>query len=448
MSISRRTFLKSSLSAALAGVASGALPISIRQAYAADYRAMVCVDLAGGNDGHNLLVPNDDARYLAYSSARGKLALPRESLLPMTTRRDGAAFGFHPRLRGLNDLFNNGRVAVLANVGTLLQPLTREQAKERPTLLPRQLFSHSHQQFQWFSGESGGASGKGLGWGGMIADALGAHNSVRQYPSVVSMAGSALFCQGLISPSATVQPGGPKGILAFGGVSEVSISRRLSLEQLLGLDVYSPLIRAASNGTRNAIQELDALSGALAALPPLQTPFPTSALGQQLKQVAKLIQARSALGLNRQVFYTSLGGFDTHASQLSRQANLLSQLDDAMIAFYYATQELGVSSQVLSFTISDFGRTLKPSNDGSDHGWGSHHVVMGDSVSGGDVYGEFPDLTLGGADDVDARGRLIPSTSVEQYAATIGRWMGVSGADIATMFPNLSKFGSPFLGFV
>ena len=448
MSISRRNFLKSSLSAALAAVASGALPTGIRQAHAADYRAAVCIDLAGGNDGHNFLIPNDDTRYLAYSSARGKLALPRETLLPMTTRREGAAYGFHPRLRGLNDLFMNGRVAVLANVGTLQQPLTREQAHKHPNLLPRQLFSHSHQQYQWVSGESGWTSGKGLGWGGMIADTLDAYNAAGQYPSAVSIAGSSLFCQGRINPSATVQPGGPKGILAFGGVSDVSVSRRQSLEQLLGLDIYNPLIRAASNGTRNTIRELDTLSGALAALPPLQTPFPVSALGQQLKQVAKLIQARSALGLNRQVFYTSLGGFDTHANQLNRQANLLAQLDEAMTAFYHATQELGVSSQVLSFTMSDFGRTLKPSNDGSDHGWGGHHVVMGDAVFGGDVYGEFPDLTLGGADDIDARGRLIPSTSVEQYAATIAQWMGVSGNDIATMFPNLSKFTSPFLSFV
>lgn len=450
MPISRRQFLNSVAVATLGGMSSGLLRVGAPLAFAAtnDYRAAVCINLAGGNDGSNLFVATDDARYQAYANARAALALAPGELRPVATRANGARYGFHPQLPELATLFAQNRVAVLANVGTLRRPITREQFRAKSVALPQHLFSHSDQQDQWQSMGAGRTSQDTTGWGGLIADALRGSNTAAQYPSVATFAGPTLFCEGRLTRPVAIEPGNLTGLKGFNGAVDISINRRRGMEQLLEVDLGQPLVAAASAGARRAIDEAETLSNALAGLPPLQTGFPATEIGQQLHQAAKMIQARALLGLSRHVFFASLDGFDTHAGQLQRQAALFAELDAAMTAFYQATEELGVASQVLTFTMSDFGRTLKPANGGSDHGWGSHHLVMGGSVLGGEVYGTFPSLTLGGADDADARGRFIPTTSVDQYAATIAAWIGVSGADIAKIFPNLGDFPTLRLGFV
>lgn len=450
MSLSRRKFLKTASMGIAGGIASGSMfgVSRVASASTADYQATVCINLAGGNDSNNLIVARDDARYRDYATARGSLAIARAELEPITAGSSGASYGFHPRLSGLAALFTQGRLAVAANVGTLREPASREEFRSRSIALPDQLFSHSSQQDQWQSPETGHTTWNGTGWGGLIADALRTSNSSARFPSVASLAGAALFCDGRATRPTAIQPGNIIGLRGFQREVENSQNRRQAMDQLLAIDLDNELVTAASSSAQATFEEIETLSNALANQPPLQTVFPNTPIGQQLAQIAKVIQVRSLLGLTRQVFYASFGSFDTHADQLRRQAALYTDLDEAMTAFYRATVELGVASQVLSFTMSDFGRTLKPSNSGSDHAWGSHHLLMGGSVRGGDVYGTFPSLVLGGADDADERGRFIPTTSVDQYAATIAAWMGVSGADLAEMFPNLRNFSTPLLNFV
>lgn len=450
MSMSRRRFLKSTTAAMVGAMSSGLLRVGSPLALAAtsDYRAAVCINLAGGNDGSNLFVANDDARYRDYAAARGALALPRGELRAVIARSGGARYGFHPELFGLSALFAQNKLAVLANVGTLQQSVTREQVQARSAALPKHLFSHSDQQNQWQSTRASRTSRDTTGWGGLTADALRAANASAQYPSVATLAGSTRFCEGDITRPVAVEPGNLAGLRGVNSRGDYNIDRRRSMQQLLDADLDHALIATASAGTRRTFNEIETLNSAFAYLPPLATTFPGTSIGQQFAQIAKMIQARALLGLSRQIFYVSLGSFDTHAGQLQRQAALFGELDAAMTAFYRATEELGVASQVLSFTMSDFGRTLKPSNGGSDHAWGSHHLIMGGSVLGGDVYGTFPSSVLGGPDDADERGRFIPTTSVDQYAATIAAWLGVSNADIAGIFPNLANFQTRRLGFV
>lgn len=449
MSISRRSFLKSGLAAALAGLSPGLLRLAVPAASAAtgDYRAAVCIFLQGGNDGSNCLVPLDSDRYSEYAYARSELALSRSALLPITSLTSGESFGLHPQLRGLQSLFAEGRLALLANVGTLRAPVSREQFLDRSVPVPEKLFSHSDQQRQWQSSQADRLSSNAVGWGGRMADSLMTVNGAGQFPSMVSVHGSNLYCEGRLARPASVPPDGDSGLRGFES-ADADYYRLQSLNSLVDGTTGHPLIDAAAVGARRMLDEQAFLSSIYADAPPLLTAFPSSSVGSQLRRVAQLIQARDRLGLGRQLFFVSLGTFDTHAAQLPNHAKMLSQLNAAMTAFYRATEELGVASQVLTFTLSEFGRTVSAANGGSDHGWGSHHMVMGGSVRGGDIYGQFPSLRIGGADDSGDKGRLIPTTSVDQYAATIAAWMGVSDADVSAIFPDLVNFPIPRLAFV
>lgn len=448
MTISRRTFLKGMASAALAQIAPGLLHLSVADAAAAgDYRACVCIFLHGGNDGSNSFVPLDDRGYGEYSHARGKLALPAESLLAVTTNGAAREFGFHPSLTGVRGLFNQGHVAVLANVGVLRAPITREQYLGSDGAVPPRLFSHSDQMRLWQSPRAARTTKSLAGWGGMMADALATYNGAALYPGMTTMSGSSTYCEGRVTRPAAVHPTN-NGLLKGYPPHFTAEVRRQALDQLIASQSGRPLVDAVAASNRRMLDELMLLDNVFKSYPALQTGFPTSGLGMQLRRVAQLIQGREMLGLNRQMFFVSIGGFDTHDSQLSRQAAVLAQLDAAMLAFYRATEEIGVASQVLTFTLSEFGRTVSSANGGSDHGWGSHHLVMGGSVAGRDVYGTFPSLQLGGPDDAGDKGRLIPTTSVDQYGATVAAWMGVDAPGLGEIFPNLVNFDQPILSFV
>lgn len=448
MSISRRTFLRSGLAAALSGMSPVLLRMAIPTASAADdYRAAVCIFLHGGNDGSNCLVALDSARFQEYSAARGPLALSINSLLPVQARRSGERFGFHPQLSGLSDMFNSGRLAVLANVGTLHAPLTREQYLENSIPVPQKLFSHSDQTSQWQSSRASEQLRPTTGWGGLIADALTFINGAALYPSMTTMAGPNLYCEGEVVRPSAVHPTNIEALLSSGS-SYVNRVRHQSVYGLADVQSGHSLIDSAAKANSRMFAEQELLRSVLASYPHVETPFPSTSLGQQLRKVAQLIRARHSLGLGRQLFFVGVGGFDTHSNQLLDQANMLAHLNGAMTAFYRATEELGVAPHVLSFTLSEFGRTVSPANGGSDHGWGSHHFVMGGAVRGGDIYGIFPSLAIGGADDAGDKGRLIPTTSVDQYAATVAGWMGVASGDIAAMFPNLTNFTQQRLPFV
>ena len=416
---------------------------------APDYKALVCVFLFGGNDGNNTVIPFDNSAYQTYFNARGgsaSVALAQTSLLPIQPVSSPTPFALHPRLAELQTLFNSGQAAIVANVGPLVLPLTRTQYLARSAAIPANLFSHSDQQNQWQTAMP--TSSSPTGWAGRVADAVQAMNAGSQYPTIVSVAGAPIFCSGKNTQPASIIPGNVSGLTCSEGTAICS-TRSTAAQQLLTFDSGASLIQAASQIATRANQYSALLTSALNGAPVLSTAFPGTSIGSQLKQVAQIIQARTALGLRRQIFFVSLGGFDTHGGQLSTQDTLLGQLSPALYAFYLATKEIGVDTQVTTFTESDFGRTLQSNTGGgTDHAWGNHHFVVGGAIKGNDIYGKFPTLALAGPDDAGSNGRWIPTTSIDQYGATLASWFGVSSTDLATVFPDLQNFTTKTLGFL
>ena len=449
MAQSRRDFIRCCSYLTLAGAASFTklgLINAMAQA-TTDYKALVCVFLFGGNDGNNMIVPVDTTAYNGYATARSSLALAQSSLLPITPATGSANYGFHGSLPDFQALFQAKKLAILANCGVLVQPTTKAQYLARTLPLPQNLFSHSDQQTETQAGV--GISSTATGWAGRIADKIQPLNGSAQFPSVISVAGSSIFCNGVQTQPATVTPGNITALAGF-GTDASSTSRNNALQQLLTLDSGLSLVQATSGITSHAQDYVKLLNSALASAAKLATVFPATSLGSQLQQVAQIIGVRSSLGLKRQIFFASLGGFDTHTGQTPTQQNLFSQVGPALGAFDKALQELGVETNVTTFTMSDFARTFQPnsSGNGSDHGWGNHQVIFGGAVKGGDIYGTFPTLALGGPDDVSTNGRWIPTTSIDQYGATLASWFGVADTDLPTVFPNLANFATKKLTFI
>jgi len=459
-SLSRRDFIRlSCCSAAGAALATGMGRFGLVNAYAQGptYKAMVCIFLFGGNDGNNMVIPNDASGYSAYLTARGDstlnnggLGLPQGVLLPINvksvTNQPYKAYALHPQMPAVQALFNSGQIALVANVGTLVKPTTQTQYTHGQVPVPAALFSHSDQQNQMQTAASN--SNDNSGWAGRTADKTQNFNLGAKLPMIVSVAGANIFATGLNTRPAAVNPGQTS---AF---NNLDTNRNTAMQSLLTLDSGVSLVQAASSITGFAFADSNNLAAALATGTPLATQFPNTSIGGQLKQVAKIIQVRGALSSNRQIFFCSMGGFDTHNFQLGDQGTLLSQLSAAMGAFYNATLEMGVGPQVTTFSLSEFGRTLQPSSGfGSDHAWGSHQIVMGGAVNGGDIYGTYPTLALGGPNDVNtagssARGRWIPTTSLDQFAATLATWFGVAPADLPYVCPDLQNFTTQNLGFL
>ena len=429
---------------------------ALSQSNPPDYKALVCIFLVGGNDGHNTIVPLTQAGFNSYKAARGNLALPDGNgpLVQVQDDTNGTPYGLNPGLSALAPLWGTGtgtgRLAVMANVGMLVKPLTRPQYLANTAPLPTNLFSHSDQIQQMQAAIP--SSSAGTGWGARAADILNGLNSASAFPAAISCAGPALFCTGNIVQSASLLPGfdlDPSGMNLW--PASATTARLNGLQQVLQFDSGLALVQAANKARKDAL-DLNALMKSGNAT--ISSPFPGGGLSDQLKQVARLIKLRDVTGVKRQVYFCMLGGFDTHGAQSWEHWNLLRQVSEAMAAFYHCTeQELGIAQQVTSFTLSDFGRTLQPSGVGSDHGWGSHHLILGGAVQGGRIHGTFPTLALGGPDDSGTRGALIPTTSVEQYAATLAKWLGVTDADLPLVFQNLYQNladfgGQPTLNFM
>lgn len=409
------------------------------------YKALVCVFLYGGNDSFNLLVPRDNAHYNVYHATRQNLAVPQASLLPITPLTpDGSQYGLHPSCPELQSLFASGKLALLANVGSLLAPMTKAQFQNGSVAKPPQLFSHSDQQFQWMT--SIPDTIEGYGWAGRVAEVLQSMNGSATMPMNVTLAGSNTW---EVGPHVIPYDLGTNGTNSLYGFWGSQGTRRMQAFQALLDKTNVHLMETAYADVQKRAIQIDALvSSALDAAPPLTTTFPANNwLAAQLQMVARMIQIRAALGVSRQIFFCSTGGYDTHDHQTTDQPVLLAGLSQALAAFQAAMVELGTEIDVTTMTASDFGRTLTSNGHGTDHGWGSVQAILGGSVKGQDIYGTFPDLTLDGNDDV-GEGRILPTTSVDEYSATLASWFGVSASDLNTVFPHLSRFAHPDLGFM
>ena len=458
--LARRAFLKRAAAmTALTGSPFAANLAMMSDAVAqtvTDYKALVCVFLLGGNDHGNTIAPISGANYNAYASARNGIAIGQSSLLPITPAAttagaySGPAIGLHPALAGVKRLFDSNRCAVLANVATLVQPTSKAQYNNGQ-FLPLQLFSHSDQQNAWQTGFPDSPSQ--TGWLGRVGDAMLSANSGANGASPVSMCMSlggnniiqagANVIQYQLTTQGSVQINGISTQNGLHGNAANAALLRQVIEQTgsnnLFENEYATIVRrsiTADESVRAALATAPPSTGALLANNPLAA---------QLNLVARMIAARSSLGHKRQIYYVTLGGFDFHANLLTEQAGRLGLVSSALEAFYNATATLGVADQVTTFTASDFGRALLANGDGSDHGWGGHHFIVGGAVKGGKLYGRFPDYALGSVDDV-GEGRLLPSTSVDEYSAVLARWFGVT--DLTTVLPHLTRFGSVNLDFV
>ncbi|MFM8736229.1 MAG: DUF1501 domain-containing protein [Betaproteobacteria bacterium] len=422
-----------------------------------DYKALVCVFLYGGNDHYNTIVPFDDINHANYQRVRSGITLQRSALtanaLPIGTGEGlassvngmapGRQVALAPELSGLVPLFNKGELGVIFNIGTLVQPTTKAQFTAASVPLPPKLFSHNDQQSVWQSSNPEGATS---GWGGRIGDLFLSSNGRTTF-TCVNASGNAVFMSGREAVQYQVSTAGAVAMRGLGAPLFGSQACSAALRELVTAP-HTHLMRSEyARVTSRALEAQVALSSALAGIRPLQTVFPAGTLSQQLQMVARMIASRDQLSVKRQVFFVSLGGFDLHDYLLTQHPGLMSQLGESLKSFHAAMGELGVAQQVTTFTASDFGRTLTSNGDGSDHGWGSHHFVRGGAVQGGRFYGRYPDVAVNGPDDV-GQGRLLPTTGVDQLAATLATWMGVNASDLPLVVPNIGNYSVRDLGLM
>lgn len=411
------------------------------------YKALVCIFLFGGNDAFNMLVPKGDAEYDLYLQTRQTLALEKNSLLAITPATNlGIQLGLHPSMSAVQQLFANNKLSIVSNIGALVEPVGKAAYQQNNALLPPQLFSHNDQQTFVQSLQS---SFKRNGWSGRVADAMLSTNVNQRLSMNISLGGSNIWQTGNSVVPYSVDAAGIKELENFNkaATDQRELSRIQIYQTLLSQEQSHPFTQEFARAQKFAWELSGEVKAALDAQPALTTMFPANnSLASNLKMVAQLLSARESLDVTRQTFFIGMGDFDTHGDQLRRHVNLLQQLSDGLAAFDSALTELGLNEQVTTFTMSDFGRTLTSNGDGTDHGWGSHQLIMGGAVKGGDIYGTYPNLTIKGPDDI-GEGRIIPTTSIDQYAATLASWYGLPGTEFSTVFPNLHRFDTPILDF-
>lgn len=445
VNLQRRAFLQRGAALSAAGVAAPwALSLAAMGDAAAattvnDYKALVCVFLYGANDHNNTVVPYDAANHAAYTAIRGSLATPRDQLFALTPRTplpSGAQMGLAPQLTGLKSLFDAGRMGVVLNVGPLVVPTTLAQYNAKSVPLPPKLFSHNDQQSIWQSGLAEGATS---GWGGRLGDLFLSNNATSTF-TCMNVSGNAVFMSGQQAVQYQVSSTGAVKLRATTGSSFGASAVSQALQTLTQAPSNHWMEAEHARIMKRAVLAEGQLSAGLAAAPAFSAPFNSAnPLANQLQMVARTIAARGALGTRRQVFFVSLGGFDLHDNLLAQHPGLLTNVSDALSSFYAATVELGVAQQVTTFTASDFGRTLTSNGDGSDHGWGSHHFVLGGGVAGQQFFGTLPAVAVNGPDDV-GQGRLLPTTSVDQLGAALATWFGVSASDLPLVLPHVGNF--------
>jgi len=470
--MNRRHFLTGS-AATFAGGAGALGLLNQNKAWAADtsgYKALVCVFLFGGLDHADTVLPFDEASYNqlanvreglfnSYENQDDEVSRARNNLLPINPANAGAfggrSFALAPQMTEMQSMFESGEMAIVGNVGPLIEPTDRQSFDDRTVALPPRLFSHNDQQSTWMAF---GVEGSRLGWGGRFADTvLASDTTANPLFTSISTRGSTVFLSGENSQSFTASTNG--------GAVDLNISQRRNflggnsrfdaprdaIEDFFATTEFgstSPMARDFSRMTAGGVANVRLFNEAGDNIVPFSAEFPDSSLGSQLRTVAETIEARNVLDVSRQIFFVGTGGFDTHSNQANRLPGLQRQISEAIGAFRNAMVERGLWNDVTVFTASDFGRTTIDNGDGTDHGWGGHHFVAGGSVAGGRIIGNIPTADVDGIDYTPSRGRLIPTVSVEQYAATLGSWFGLNDDELQSALPNLSQFSDTNLGFV
>ena len=409
-----------------------------------NYKALVCILLAGGNDSYNMLIPHVQEEYDDYSEARTNLAIPREDLLEINPLNTGRKFGIHPRLQNVQNLFENGQLAFMANVGTLVEPTTLASVSQNLNL-PQGLYSHIDQAQHWQTSIPQDRNSNG--WGGRMADILRTNNQNNDISMNISLDGLNIFQRGNQVQPYSINPSGNGSVLINGATDNgfYESLKRETVDNILEFNYQNLLEKAYANTVVGSKSNSIAFDSAIAGGQPLNTSFGKGDLSKRLQMVARTIASRNILGVSNQTFFVQLGGFDNHDTNLVSHGNLMAELDEALQSFYQALVEMGLENDVTTFTISDFARKLISNGDGSDHAWGGHAIVMGGAVEGQNIYGQYPELYFGNGLDT-GEGRLIPTTSCDEYFAELALWFGASSADLDQILPNINNFWTPVSG--
>ena len=460
--LSRRSFLGESACAALGSASIMSTLLSLKMANNAvaadlpddgeDRKTLVCLYLHGGIDSYNVLVPRDNDRYSEYSSTRTNLALPRQSLLPLTqaTGGDGLDYGLHPAMGELQTLFNGPgdvetprRLSFISNIGTLLEPMSMTEYKDKLKPRPNGLFSHSDQTEQWQTSLPQGDVNL-TGWAGRVADVLHTtSNGGSQTSMSISLAGNNIFQVGKNTQQFVMTSRGALTFSQESGTNHPTALKNLALRSLMEQEYANMMEKAFAELTEQSLDqqefiqtEFDALEDDFSGVT-----FPNSGIGRDLLAAMKTIVLRAKLGLRRQTIFISRGGWDHHSALIQPQNTMLAELTPALAAFQTALENCGLADSVLTFSASDFARTLRSNGSGSDHAWGGNQFVMGGPVAGGQVLGQFPDLGVDSQNDIGRGGRILPTTSVDSLVAELLLWFGLEGqANFEKVLPNLSNF--------
>lgn len=454
--ISRRDFLKWQMAATVGS--SSLLPVlgnfSTAQAasISGEYKALVCVFLYGGSDSFNMVLPRNNSAYKEYAKVRQHISVARERILPFSSNNysDTNQYGFHPSMPEVRKLFSDNKLSIVANVGVLAEPINREEYKEKIKKRPPHLMSHSNQQDQWMKARTHDVSS--FGWAGRMTDAMYSNPSLAPKPAVnITSSGINLWQSGVRHSPYEIPASGVKSLSFPSAGGDYSMEQAYQDIYDLETENEHVFVSHYAGIQKNSKIQTKLIQDKLKTAPSLSSSFDKkSSLGKQLEMVAKLISIRDSLDDNtqRQIFFVGFRGWDTHENQNVRQPKLLSQLSESLSAFYSALEELGVEKQVTTFTASEFGRTLTANDSGTDHGWGGHNLVMGGAVHGGDIFGAMPDIVFDSPDAIEKTSIIIPTTSVEQYSATLASWFGLSDQDVNRIFPSLNRFDLKNLGFL
>ena len=402
-----------------------------------EYKALVCLLLSGGNDSYNMLIPRGNAEYAEYAAVRSGLAIPQEDILPINPEvTDGREFGLHQSLSGLRGIFEQGNAAFISNVGTLVEPATKTGVQNGSTKLPLGLLSHSDQVMHWQTAFPQDRAT--TGWGGKMADILKSMNEDTGVSMNISLGGNNLFQRGDTVTEYSIN--------ADGGVAIAGWNEEAPFLQMMQEDItdmmnkqYEDVFRDSYRGVLKRSVESNEVFNEAVEGSVINTPFAGDQLSQRMRMIAQSIGARAELGVKRQIFFVNIGGFDNHDELINAHSGLLQSVDNALTSFYAATEELGVSDCVTTFTISDFARTLTSNGNGTDHAWGGNAIVMGGAVKGKNMYGNYPILSLGNDLEIGG-GILIPTTSADEYFAEMALWFGISPNDLSQIFPNIGNF--------